>query len=180
MTETPSQAPDKAGVVEQMDLEGRLRFEASAMRAAVNGEYTPGTFHLLNWQDKPHRVIFDACRLMEEAAAALSPPPVVEEAVEHPVFKFLLGEGELEGCSFGELRDCFAGDFWWRKCLREALAALPSSSGLTIPDELREAVQQVQMIAAEPTGEGGWSLSEEHLRERLRQIEEIARKALKI
>lgn len=48
--------------------EARLRFEAEAMRLAPSGQDTPGTFHLGNWQDKPHRVLYDACRLMEEAA----------------------------------------------------------------------------------------------------------------
>jgi len=55
-----------------MDLEGRLRFAANAMFAAVQGEDTPGTFYLQNWHDKPHRVVYDACKLMEEAADALA------------------------------------------------------------------------------------------------------------
>jgi hypothetical protein len=53
---------------EGWSLEARLRFEAETMRLAPSGQDTPGTFHLGNWQDKPHRVLYDACRMMEEAA----------------------------------------------------------------------------------------------------------------
>lgn len=52
----------------EMDLEGQLRFDAMAMRKAMEGEVVPGTEYAENWQDKPHRVVFDACELMEMAA----------------------------------------------------------------------------------------------------------------
>ena len=42
--------------------------------------------------------------------------------VAEPVFKFLLGEGELEGCGFGEKPEGERGNYWWRKHLRKALA----------------------------------------------------------
>lgn len=56
-------------------LAGRLLSEAAAMRKAVIGEETEGTHHASNWSDKPHRVLYDACKLIEEASAALSQPP---------------------------------------------------------------------------------------------------------
>ena len=38
-----------------------------------------------------------------------------------PVVKFLLGEGELDGCWFGQTQPVGAiGPYWWRKYLREA------------------------------------------------------------
>jgi hypothetical protein len=38
-----------------------------------------------------------------------------------PVIKFLLGEGELDGCRFGQTKPVNAiGEFWWRKYLRDA------------------------------------------------------------
>lgn len=38
-----------------------------------------------------------------------------------PVVQFLLGEGELEGCEFGQTKPVNAiGEFWWRKYLRDA------------------------------------------------------------
>jgi purine nucleoside phosphorylase len=42
------------------------------MYAAVNGDEYGDTFHLQNWNDKPHRVVYDAIKLLREAAEALS------------------------------------------------------------------------------------------------------------
>lgn len=53
-------------------LAQRLRDEAAAMRAAVNAERIGETFHAFNWGDKPHRVLYDATRMMLEAADALT------------------------------------------------------------------------------------------------------------
>ena len=36
------------------------------------------------------------------------------------VFDFLMGEGELEGVSFGDLHEGLPGRFWWRAVLRAA------------------------------------------------------------
>jgi hypothetical protein len=80
-------------IIAAMPLEGRLRFEAIAMQAAVNGDETPGTSHLGNWHDKKHRVLNEAIDLMVEAADRLE--AIVEE------IKFVKGAAEqLErGCS---------------------------------------------------------------------------------
>ena len=43
---------------------------------------------------------------------------------EHPVFAFLLGEGQLNGYGFGDKNENERGTFWWRKHLREALTHL--------------------------------------------------------
>lgn len=52
--------------------------------------------------------------------------PNTDQAREHPIFKFLLGEGELCGSTFGGERPPMElGNFWWRKHLREALASRP-------------------------------------------------------
>ncbi len=45
-----------------------------------------------------------------------------EQGPTADVFKFLLGEGELEGCSFGEKPSNARGNFWWRTHLRKALS----------------------------------------------------------
>ena len=47
-------------------------------------------------------------------------PPSVQMP---PVIKFLLGEGKLDGCGFGEFPDDGKWPkrrYWWRKALREA------------------------------------------------------------
>lgn len=54
------------------ELAERMRFEASAMRAAVEGRHVADTFHLMNWDDKPHRLLYDAAGLMIEAADAIA------------------------------------------------------------------------------------------------------------
>jgi hypothetical protein len=73
-------------MIDAMPLEGRLRFEAIAMKAAINNEDTPGSLHLGNWHDKPHRVLYDAIDLMEDAADRLE--SIVAE------IKFLKGAAE--------------------------------------------------------------------------------------
>lgn len=42
-----------------------------SMRAAMEGRHVEGTFHLLDWNDKPHRLLYDAYALMNRAADAL-------------------------------------------------------------------------------------------------------------
>lgn len=54
------------------DLIERLAAEIKAMRAAPSGEQVGDTPHVANWADKPHRVVYDACRLLEEAISELS------------------------------------------------------------------------------------------------------------
>lgn len=44
-------------------------------------------------------------------------------AFDHPVFAFLLGEGQLHGVDFGERAPRAVGKWWWRKDLRAALSA---------------------------------------------------------
>ena len=53
---------------------------------------------------------------------------LLERAREHPVFAYLLGEGDLEGSGFGDdppVDPIFRRrlPYWWRRHLREALAA---------------------------------------------------------
>lgn len=45
---------------------------------------------------------------------------------QHPVIKFVLGEGELDGYWFGEDRPDRRGHYWWRTDLRAALSAAPT------------------------------------------------------
>ena len=47
----------------------------------------------------------------------------IREARLDEVVAFLMGEGPLEGCWFGEKPETERGNFWWRKHLRAALAA---------------------------------------------------------
>lgn len=46
----------------------KLLDEAEAMRNAVAGIETNGYFHASNWADKPHRLVFDGARNMENLA----------------------------------------------------------------------------------------------------------------
>jgi hypothetical protein len=49
----------------------RLRYEADAMFAAIQGEQYGDTFHAYNWADKPHRVLYDAIDLMRNSASTV-------------------------------------------------------------------------------------------------------------
>ncbi|CUJ54310.1 hypothetical protein [Achromobacter sp. 2789STDY5608628] len=50
-------------------------------------------------------------------------------APDHPVFAFLLGEGQLHGVDFGERAPGAVGKWWWRKDLRAALSATQPEQG---------------------------------------------------
>lgn len=50
----------------------RLRREAAAMHAAPSGTVVGETFHAANWSDKPHRVLYDAVKLLREAATLIA------------------------------------------------------------------------------------------------------------
>lgn len=50
-------------------------------------------------------------------------------AFDHPVFAFLLGEGQLHGVDFGERAPGVVGKWWWRKDLRAALSATQTEQG---------------------------------------------------
>lgn len=43
---------------------------------------------------------------------------------DDPVFKFLMGEGTLDGVHFGEKPEGERGQFWWRTHLRSALSTV--------------------------------------------------------
>lgn len=64
------------GKVEGAELADRPRYEADGMHAAIQGEEYGDTFRYQNWNDKPHRVVYDAIDLLREAGGALSPAPV--------------------------------------------------------------------------------------------------------
>lgn len=49
-------------------------------------------------------------------------------AFDHPVFAFLLGEGQLHGVDFGERAPGAVGKWWWRKDLRAALSAIQGAT----------------------------------------------------
>lgn len=69
-----------------------------------------------------HRQIAE--NIFEYLAAQGHLTPDMGRVREHPVFDFLLGKGKLEGCHYGEKPKSAKGNFWWRKHLQEALAAL--------------------------------------------------------
>lgn len=54
------------------ELAHRIRAESRAMLAGIEGVETPGSFHAFNWDDKPHRLLYDAAELMIEAADAIA------------------------------------------------------------------------------------------------------------
>ena len=59
------------------------------------------------------------------------------------VFKFLLGEGPLEGVHFGDESPRAPGRYWWREALREAVTRLTAENAALTKerDELREALK---------------------------------------
>ncbi|WP_033471264.1 hypothetical protein [Bordetella bronchiseptica] len=68
-------------------------------------------------------------------ARALKQPQAAKDggqqraAFDHPVFAFLLGEGQLHGVDFGERAPGAVGKWWWRKDLRAALSATQPEQG---------------------------------------------------
>lgn len=96
-----------------------------AIREEIDAEVKRVGFS--SFEDADHGVC--AAKEIIHAVLALATPSLPEGMVmvprEHPVFKFLLGEGELEGCWYG---DPFIGrkPYWWREHLREALATSPA------------------------------------------------------
>ena len=58
------------------------------------------------------------------------------------VVKYLLGEGELDGCHFGEFNERIRPNFWWRKNLREAWNSRPNQ-WVSVEDRLPDAGQSV-------------------------------------
>lgn len=46
--------------------------EALAMKMAVTGDAHGDYFHAFNWSDKPHRVVYDAAKIINAAAAELA------------------------------------------------------------------------------------------------------------
>lgn len=46
--------------------------EALAMKLAVTGDAHGDYFHAFNWSDKPHRVVYDAAKIINAAAAELA------------------------------------------------------------------------------------------------------------
>jgi len=57
------------------DLRGDIAASNASMRAAMQDRHVPDTFHLLNWNDKPHRLLYDAYDLIERAADAVAGLP---------------------------------------------------------------------------------------------------------
>lgn len=75
----------------------RLRYEADAMHAAVNGEEYGDTFHWQNWNDKPHRVVFDAVDLLRGAAEQLDALARQAEEMKREIAEL---RGKLSGCDW--------------------------------------------------------------------------------
>ena len=75
-----------------------------------------GDQHYLN---AVRRVPKDAA--LRAISAALSNKAEGEVDPNAPVFKYLLGEGPLDGYHFGEPHETERGYLWWRKHLRAAL-----------------------------------------------------------
>lgn len=57
-----------------------------------------------------------------------------------PIFKFLLGESEIDGCNFGDKHIQYKGVFWWRILLRKYLEENTTCTTLErqFLDEIRE------------------------------------------
>lgn len=70
-----------------------------------------------------HSECYDFTRRIRTQIAALS-APASAGVRDHPVFAFLMGEGELDGVWFG---DPLTGrrPYWWRRHLKAALSASP-------------------------------------------------------
>jgi hypothetical protein len=69
-----------------------------------------------------------ACKNQDTILSALRQAGEAERLRElrnAPVIEFLLGQGPLHGCHFGEKPDNERGNFWWRRHLRQALEGTP-------------------------------------------------------
>jgi hypothetical protein len=53
-------------------LGAEITTECAALRAATRGRQIGDGFQLYNWEDKPHRLAYDAMRMMEGAADDLA------------------------------------------------------------------------------------------------------------
>lgn len=68
---------------------------------------------------------------------------------DHPVFAFLLGEGLLHGVEFGKRAPGAVGKWWWRKDLRAALSAQPTSKDDNLEEVAPEVAADIAAIRAE-------------------------------
>lgn len=50
----------------------KMADEALAMKLAITGDAHGDYFHAFNWADKPHRVVYDAVKIINAAAAELA------------------------------------------------------------------------------------------------------------
>lgn len=76
------------------------------------------------------------------------------------VVAFLLGEGELDGCNFGEKQPWHKGNFWWRNHLRDAWNTLADSGEAvawlhTMHMELGQTARLLNESATNPWGTRG-------------------------
>jgi len=79
--------------------------------------------------------------LQAKAAIAALTEPTRKELRDHPLFKFLLGEGEYKGMQFGDhvMHGRYKARYWWRTDLRELLKAnVAPQGGLERPSCCRE------------------------------------------
>lgn len=96
------------------------------------------------------RIIVEVLRRQRSPLAALQAQPAdpgdLGDFVRIPVeaYEFLMGQGPLEGCHFGEQHPDRPGEFWWRAVIQEREAAhrsmlhpahIPSWAGNTEPHQ---------------------------------------------
>lgn len=55
------------------------------------------------------------------------------------MFAFLLGEGEIDGCSFGDDHPTYTGKFWWRAHLRSAMESHLSAQAKVQDEDVERA-----------------------------------------
>ncbi|CAB3909854.1 hypothetical protein LMG26842_05811 [Achromobacter dolens] len=107
--------------------------------AAIANVHTPDEIDALDAM--PREPVIDQVRRLSQACEELSQQVRPERhkadkdggqqrtAFDHPVFAFLLGEGQLHGVDFGERAPGAVGKWWWRKDLRAAISAPQAEQG---------------------------------------------------
>ena len=103
----------------------RLRYEADAMFAAVQGEQYGDTFHAYNWGDKPHRVLYDAVGLMRDAATTL-------ESLQSENEGLLAENGELRNIVSNCAAALLTGAFVSPKCSVDFMKDVPKEIASTV------------------------------------------------
>jgi hypothetical protein len=82
-------------------------------------------------------------------AVMTSKPLLPDVVIPRALFDFLMGVGEINGTSFGDLNEGLPGRFWWRALLRTA--EVQSALNLPAPPEMVEGWQPIETAPRDGT-----------------------------